>query len=90
MILSMYIAMYGVAIWVLYFAERVSLAVGIIGMITACVCMAIANFKYQRMLDQLETLECELRTIASHFIEHSVTCSDRIGNIERKMDDDGK
>lgn len=90
MILSMYIAMYGVAIWVLYFAERVSLAVGIIGMITACVCMAIANFKYQRMLDQLETLECELRTAEKDLFTHSVVFTERIMEIERKMDDDGK
>lgn len=83
MILSMYIAMYGVAIWVLYFAERVSLAVGIIGMITACVCMAIANFKYQRMLDRLEKAEDELFECCKIF-------SIRISDIERKMDDDGK
>jgi uncharacterized membrane protein len=90
MILSMYIAMFGVAIWVLYFAERVSLAVGIIGMITACVCMAIANFKYQRMLDQLETLECELRKAEKDLFTHSVIFTERIMAIERKMEDDGK
>lgn len=83
MILSMYIAMFGVAIWVLYFAERVSLAVGIIGMITACVCMGIANFKYQRMLDRLEKTEYALFKCYKIFIE-------RILDIERKMDDDGK
>lgn len=83
MILSMYIAMYGVAILVLYFAERVSLAVGIIGMITACVCMGIANFKYQRMLDRLEKTEYALFKCYKLFIE-------RIIDIERKMDDDGK
>ena len=83
MILSMYIAMYGVAIWVLYFAERVTFAVGIIGMITACVCMGIANFKYQRMQDRLHTAE-------SHLLAHSQMLIERIRKIERKMDDDGK
>lgn len=83
MILSMYIAMYGVAMWVLYFAERVSFAVGIIGMITACVCMGIASFKYQRMLDRLEKAEDELFECCKIF-------SKRISDIERKMEDDGK
>lgn len=83
MILSMYIAMYGVAIWVLYFAERVSLAVGIIGMITACVCMAIANFKYQRMQDRLHVAESEL-------LKYCEILGKQINYIERKMEDDGK
>ena len=86
----MYIAMLGVAMWFLYYAGVVTKAVGVVGVLIAGACMLIANAKYQRMLDQLETLESDLRTIASHFIEHSVTCSDRIGNIERKMEDDGK
>ena len=83
MILSMYIAMYGIALWVLYFAEKVNMTVGMIGMITACVCMAIANFKYQRILERLHKAESEL-------LEYYSLLGRRISEIERKMDDDGK
>lgn len=90
MILSMYIAMLGVAMWFLYYAGVVTKAVGVVGVLIAGACMLIANAKYQRMLDQLETLECELRTAEKHLFTHSVVFTERIMEIERKMEDDGK
>lgn len=83
MILSLYIAMLGVGLWFLHFADVVNMTAGIIGMFTACICLTIANFKYQRMQNRLRTAE-------SLLLAHSQMLIERIREIERKMDDDGK
>ena len=83
MILSMYIAMLGVAMWFLYYAGVVTKAVGVVGVLIAGACMLIANAKYQRMLDRLEKAKFELFVCCKTF-------SERIRDIERKMEDDGK
>lgn len=83
MILSMYIAMLGVAMWFLYYAGVVTKSVGVVGVLIAGACMLIANAKYQRMLDRLEKAEDELFECCKIF-------SKQISDIERKMDDDGK
>ncbi len=90
MILSIYIAMIGLSMWFLYYAGVVTEAVGVVGVLIAGTCMFIASAKYQRMLDQLETLECELRTAEKDLFTHSVIFTERIMEIERKMEDDGK
>lgn len=83
MILSMYIAMLGVAMWFLYYAGVVTEAVGVVGILIAGACIFIASAKYKRVLDRLEKAEDELFECCKIF-------SKRISDIERKMEDDGK
>ena len=80
MILSIYFAMMGLIMW-FHFSD--SPVIKTIGIVIAGVCMGIANFKHQRILNRLRKAESESR-------ENYKLLGGRISDIERKMDDDGK